>query len=128
MMPAASSDATGPIAERITDRPLYLQDLDRWKRFVTLCRENDIELTVAISPLSQHVASEYDPSDLSRSIDDISRLAPIWDFTDDARVSGDPGLWTDILHFVPEVGRMMLERIFGDQVPPEWEHFGRYRR
>jgi hypothetical protein len=62
------------------------------------------------------------------AIDDISRLAPVWDFTDEARVSSNPGLWTDILHFVPEVGRMILERIFGDPLPPEWEHFGRYRR
>jgi hypothetical protein len=128
MSPTTPSPAGAPIADRVTDQPLYPQDLELWRRFVTLCRENDIELIVAISPLSQHVASEYDPSDLSRAIDDISRIAPVWDFTDDGGISSNPGLWSDILHFVPEVGAMMLERIFGDQLPPEWEHFGRYRR
>jgi hypothetical protein len=127
MTPTTPSPANAPTAERLTDRPLYPQHLELWKRFVALCRENEIELIVAISPLSQHIASEYDSSDLSRAIDDIGRLAPVWDFTGDDRVSSNPSLWSDILHFVPEVGTMMLERIFGDQLPPEWEHFGRYR-
>jgi hypothetical protein len=126
--PTTPPPANTPTAERPTDRPLYPQDLELWRRFVALCRENHIELIVAISPLSQHIESEYDSSDLSKAIDDISRLAPVWDFTGDDQVSSNPALWRDILHFVPEVGARMLERIFGGQVPPEWEHFGRYRR
>jgi hypothetical protein len=128
MTSTAPSPVNAPVADRVTERPLYRQDLELWKRFVALCRDNDIELIVAISPLSQHIASEYDSSDLSRAIDDISRLAPVWDFTGDDRVSSNPILWSDILHFVPEVGAMMLGRIFGDPVPPDWERFGRYRR
>jgi hypothetical protein len=94
---------------------------------VTLCRENDIELIAAIAPLSQHVASEYDPSDLARAVDDLSHLAPVWDFSDDSWVSSNPQFWTDILHFTPDVGRIMLERIAGDQVPPPWKEFGHLR-
>jgi len=117
-----------PIAEKITDRPLYQQHLELWRRFVTLCRENGIELMVAISPLSQHFASEYDPSDLSRAIDDASRLASVWDFTNDDWVSSNPKLWRDYSHFGPEVGRMMLERMFGEPVPPEWGDFGHLKK
>jgi hypothetical protein len=122
------SPPDAPIAEKLTDRPLYPQHLELWRRFVTLCRENSIELMVAISPLSHHFASEYDPSDLSRAIDDINRLAPVWDFTDNGWVSNNPKLWRDDSHFGSEVGRMMVERIFGDPVPPEWEGFGQLKK
>jgi hypothetical protein len=122
------SPADAPIAEKLTDRPLYPQHLELWRRFVTLCREKGIELMVAISPLSHHVASEYDPSDLSRAIDDVNRLASVWDFTNNGWVSNNQKLWLDYSHFGPEVGRMMLERIFGDPMPPEWEGFGHLKK
>jgi hypothetical protein len=120
--------ADAPIAEKVTDRPLYQQDLELWRRFVTLCRESGIELMIATSPLSRVYGSLFDPSDLSRAIDDVSRLASVWDFTNDDRVSSNPKLWNDYIHFGPEVGRMMLERMFGDPVPPEWEGFGHLKK
>jgi hypothetical protein len=126
--PATSAPApAAPVGEKVTDRQLYPQYLELWRSFVTLCRENDIQLIAAIAPISQRVASEYDPADLARAIDDLSHVAPVWDFTNDSRVARGPQFWTDILHFTPEVGKMMLERIFGDPVPPEWKDFGRLR-
>ena len=126
--PMAPSPADSPVIEKPTERPLYPQHLELWRRFVTLCRENNIELVVAISPLSQVIASQYDPSDLARAIDDINRLAPVWDFTDDGWIARDPELWTDVGHFGPEIARMMLARMFGDRVPPEWDGFGHLQK
>jgi hypothetical protein len=113
--------------EKVTARPLYSQHLELWKRFVDLCRDNGIDLIVAISPLSRVFAANFDSADLSAAIDDIVRLAPAWDFTGDDFVSDDPRLWNDPSHFGPEVGRMMTDRMFGRQVPAAWSDFGQLR-
>jgi hypothetical protein len=115
------------VAEKLTEQPLYPQHLALWGQFVDLCRDNGIELIVAISPLSRIFAANYDAADLSTAIDDIVRLAPAWDFTGDDFVADDPRLWNDVSHFGREVGSMMIDRMSGRQVPAAWSNFGQLR-
>jgi len=113
--------------EKITERPLYSLQLDMWRRFVDLCRQHDIRLIATLSPLSRAHESAFDRSDLAKVIDDIVRVAPVWDFTEAGWVAEDRGLWLDTIHFRAEIGRMMIARIFGDSMPPRWTEFGRFR-
>jgi hypothetical protein len=118
----------GPAAlEKITERPLYPRQLDLWRRFVTLSRQHDIRLIAALSPLSRANESTFDRTDLAKVIDDIARVAPVWDFTEAGWVAEDRGLWLDTNHFKAEIGRMMIARIFGEPMPPQWTEFGRFR-
>ena len=114
--------------EKITERPLYAPQLDLWRRFVGLCRQHDIRLIAALSPLSRAKESTFDRADLAKVIDDIARVAPVWDFTEAGWVAEDRGLWLDTIHFKAEIGRMIIARIFGDSMPPQWTEFGRFRR
>ncbi len=112
--------------EKITQRPLYPRQLQQWSRLVELCREHDIALIVALSPLSRANLSTLDRSDLERVIDDIARRTPVWDFTDSGWVADDRSLWLDESHFTEEVGRMIIARVFGDEMPARWAEFGRF--
>jgi hypothetical protein len=116
-----------PALEKVTERPFYQSQIDLWKRFVDLCRQHDIRLIVAMSPLSRPNISQFDRTDLAKVIDDIARVAPVWDFTEAGWVAEDRALWwRDGSHFTPEVGRMIIARIFGDSMPPPWAEFGRF--
>ena len=115
------------VPEKITMRPLYSQQLELWKRFVDLCRQHDIRLIVALSPLRRENESTFDRTDLAKLIDDIARVASVWDFTEAGWVADDRSLWMDGSHFTLEVGRMIVARVFGDRMPPRWADFGHFR-
>lgn len=109
-------------------RAHFGEQLKQLERIVVLCRENGITLAVAISPLHRVIESLYDPAELSRAIDRIAGVVPVWDFTRSDWLSDDPARWLgDTSHFDGVVAAMMLRRMFGEEMPPEWTNFGRLR-
>jgi hypothetical protein len=84
-------------------------------RFLALCREHDIRLTVAFSPLNRNNegASDVQMPDNERIVDTISRRVAVWDFDRPAWLSDRADLWNDVFHFKQPVADMMLQRIFG---------------
>jgi hypothetical protein len=126
--PATAVEAAAPDPlERVTMRPDYLHQLGLLRQIVTLCRKQEIPLVVVTAPLSRQNAAKYDLNDLARAIDDVSRIVPIWDFTNSDWLSDHPELWKDWSHFQPEVGHMMLDRIFGADMPVGWKDFGQHK-
>jgi hypothetical protein len=117
---------TGDQLERVTMRADFPRHIQAFERIVSLCRDNDIELVIATSPLSVEEAAEYNWADMAKAIDIVSRIAPIWDFSDTGHFLDHPELWDDPSHFKPVVADMMLRRIFGESVPEEWKSFGRH--
>jgi hypothetical protein len=133
--PAATADPpaagnvdprTGDQLERVTMRVDFPRHIQALERIVSLCRDNDIELVIATSPLSLEETAEYNWADMAKVIDIVSRIAPIWDFSDTGHLLDRPELWDDPSHFKPVVADMMLRRIFGETVPDGWKSFGRY--
>jgi hypothetical protein len=110
----------GRMFDAITSRPDYARQLRLLRQFVALCQGNGVKLTVAVSPLSRGEAAKYDPAELTKVVADISRIVPVWDFTNSQWMADHPEFWYDSRHFRPELGAMMLARIFGDDVavPP----------
>jgi hypothetical protein len=113
-----------PFAQRVH----FDQQLKQLERIVALCRENGTTLAVAIAPLHRAIESLYDPKELSHALERVSRVVPVWDFTSSDWLSDDPARWLgDNSHFDIVVARMMLRRMFGEEMPPGWNHFGRLR-
>lgn len=120
---AADQEVSGP---RI--RPDLAHQLDLFRRFVTLCRENRIRLVVAFSPLNARNEFAGDPQmpDNERVLAMVAGILPVWDFDRPAWLSARRDLWSDASHFTPAVADMMLQRIFAGAaaVPVD---FGRLR-
>jgi hypothetical protein len=109
----------------VNTRPNLAAHLALVARFVALCRENGIQLTVATTPMRADRSFLYDPADLRDVVERLSRVAPFWDFTAPPWLATDIGYWDDSSHFTPTVAEMMLNRIAGSNAPG---NFGTLRR
>jgi hypothetical protein len=112
---------------RISARPDYGPHLESLKRFVATCREHGIWLVMATAPLNPATIAQYDPADLDWVVGEISRIAPVWDFTTAGQLIDSADLWLDEVHFDSQVADVMLNRIFNGPVPALWAGFGRLR-
>ena len=112
---------------RVIPRHDYQRQLALVGRFVALCRDNGIRLTIALSPLRNSTADLYDRADLAAAAADLARIAPVWDFGSPPWLSERPDLWIDASHFASEVGAMMIRRIHTGTLPPGGEPFGALR-
>ena len=115
-------------AERVSERPRFADDMRSWKRIVALCRDHNIRLITALSPMFPGTLARLDSADVAGVAAQISRLAPVWDFSGPHEPSNRSDLWWSPRHYHDDVARMMLARIFGADVPREWSNFGQSRR
>lgn len=108
----------------VTKRP----DLDRQfamiETFVRLCREAGVKLVVAVTPV-RHSESSLQSGELEAIKARLSRMTDFWDFATPGPISDQPRLWIDEVHYVPEVGTLMMTRMFGGG--PVFPGFGRFR-
>jgi hypothetical protein len=104
----------------VATRPNLTAHLGMVARFVALCRDNGIRLTVATTPMRADAASLHDPADLRNVVARLSEIAPIWDFAAPLRLAGDIAYWDDPSHFKPAIAAMMLERMFGSNAPGDF--------
>jgi hypothetical protein len=81
-------------------------------QFVTLCRSNNIVLTVATSPMSRTNLAGYPAGELETLTEKLNRLSPIWDFASARRLADNPSYWVDFSHFSDAVGLIMIDRMF----------------
>ncbi len=111
--PRASKPAADAQVRRATYRPQLDRRLADLARFVAICRDRGIELTVAISPMTRSSLDNYGVTELSDIVDRINRIAPVWDFSAPGTVQEGPDFWRDSSHYVPAVALMMIDRMFG---------------
>jgi len=117
VLASGDAPATGLL---VTTRPNLAAHLGLVARFVALCRDNGIQLTVATTPMRADAASLHDPADLRNVVQRLSEIVPIWDFAAPLRLSADIAYWDDPSHFKPAVAAMMLERMFGPNAPRDF--------
>jgi hypothetical protein len=87
--------------------------LDLLARFVALCRQHDLRLAIAFSPLNRQNVRDDQAPDAARIVETVARVTPVWDFDRPAWLSDRPDLWMDFSHYSPEVATMMMQRILG---------------
>jgi hypothetical protein len=87
--------------------------LDLLARLVALCRQHDVRLIIAFSPLSRRDVRDDQVPDTERIVAEVARVAPVWDFGRPAWLSDRPDLWQDASHYSTAVATMMTQRIFG---------------
>jgi hypothetical protein len=121
----AVAGLSAPPAEPTAARPDLDRQLKLLERFVELCRENDVRLVVALSPLSEQSMRGHTGPEIDGIVDRIARITPAWDFGRPQWLSQRPELWADKvqIHFVASIGTMMIDRIFGARADPP-EDFG----
>jgi hypothetical protein len=105
-------------------RPAFARELEMLRAFVAICRANQIDIVVAFSPLHKAVADGLDESAAADAVRRITAIVPVWDFGHPQWLSDAPELWSDMGHFTPAVGRMMLERIYADRPVAQHPDFG----
>lgn len=95
-------------------------DLDRQlallQRLVALCRENQIRLTVAISPLRALNLDLNGRAEIDALTERLSRITPLYDFNAVPLIADKDEYWLDNSHFNERAGAMMLGRIFGTDI------------
>jgi hypothetical protein len=122
-----------PVGETLeeTNAPEIRSDLARQlkllARFVLLCREHDVRLLIAFSPLNRQNVSDHQAPDNERIVDQVARITPVWDFGRPGWLSDRPDLWLDFSHYSPTVGTMMIDRVFGAKSSAPAD-FGQLRR
>jgi hypothetical protein len=99
-------------------------DLDRQlallQRLVALCRENQIRLTVAISPLQAWNLDLNGRAEINELTQRLSRITPLFDFNAVPLIADKDEYWLDNSHFDQKAGAMMLARIFGTGTDVGW--------
>jgi hypothetical protein len=118
---AASTNGSGS-SERfrsywITSRPDLERQLVMVETFVRLCKQYGVKLTVATTPLQRVNIDSYRPGELEAIGERLNRITDIWDFASPGPVTDKSGVWLDYAHFRPQVGAMMVARIFGGDAP-----------
>jgi hypothetical protein len=81
--------------------------------FAALCREHDVRLVIAFSPLNRQNVGDDQAPDNERIVEAVARLVPVWDFGRPAWLSERADLWLDFSHYSTAVATMMTQRIFG---------------
>src|SRR5262249_10241858 len=97
----------------VATRPNLATHVELVRQFAALCRGNGINLTGATTPMRAATRSLYEPQDLRDVAERLSRVVPLWDFTEGDRIATNPKFWDDSSHFKGSVAGMMLARIYG---------------
>jgi len=108
------------------ERPDLARQISYLAQFVEFCRNNNVALTVATSPMSRANMEGYPDGELEALTERLNRLTPIWDFSSPKWLADNPNYWADFSHFSDAVGLLMLDRMFlGNSSAPA--DFGRLR-
>lgn len=105
-------------------RPDLEKQMNQLTRFVGLCRENDIRLTVALSPLIRQNLDVHEPGSIEGLTNRISAITPVWNFNSPPLIADKRGYWLDFSHFDGAAGALMVNRMFGHANPPDFAKFG----
>ncbi|MEW6767013.1 MAG: hypothetical protein AB1342_03180 [Pseudomonadota bacterium] len=108
-------------------RPDLERQLVALKRFVELCRENNVQLKVAVNPIIDQNLDWHEPGVIDGLIARLAAVTPLWDFNAPPLVAKRHEFWLDFSHFDAATGTMMINRMFGTPNPPEFAEFGKLR-
>ena len=123
----ASDDALQLLRKRMSVKPFLEAQLRDLAKFVSICRQNGIELTVAVDPLHKENQLLFLPGHLQDMVSHIAELTPVWNFESPAWLASNPAYWFEHSHFKPEVATLMLRRMYanGSGVPDDFGHLRR---
>lgn len=106
--------------------PFVEECLSSIRRIKALCEENDINLTIIISPLYHTELTMYYGPDVLYFLGELAEITPFWDFSGYTSVSLEPRYFYDYAHFRNAVGNMMLAKMFSDDRIYVPDDFGFY--
>lgn len=108
-------------------RPDFERQAAFLERFVVICRDRGIRLTVAMSPLVRQNLDGHEPGMIDQLVEKVSKITPLWDFNSPPMVADRHEYWLDFSHFDGTTGTLMINRMFAGNNPPTFADFGRKR-
>ncbi|MBN9582689.1 MAG: hypothetical protein J0G37_14455 [Afipia sp.] len=125
-LPVEPTDAAARVRSHwVTRRPNLDRHFALLEKFVQLCAEHGVQLTVATTPIERSKLDSFTPGDLEAVRERLNRITDLWDFSMPGLVSDRPELWIDTGHYKPAIGTMMIVRMFGGSAPV-FPGFGRF--
>jgi hypothetical protein len=106
-------------------RPDMDRQLGMLQKFVELCAANNVQLAVAVSPMTRKNLDTHEAGYLDKLSTRLSRVVSLFDFNAAFILADRPRFWEDFSHFDDEVAAIMLNRVFS---PSEPSGFGLYRK
>lgn len=105
---------------------------DYWQtpfsKIVGFCNENNINLTVFITPETYDLYRTYDQTSAKKARQDLSKFVSFYDFAGKNEVTTNYDYFFDHYHFNEYTSLLIMDRIFNQnpQNPPKIENFGIY--
>ncbi len=90
-----------------------------------LCDENDVKLTVILSPVNKNKWEKYDSEKTAKYKNELAKVTDYWDFSYTS-VSDDDRYFYDLSRFRNSTGDMVLAKIFNDDTVYYPADFGEY--
>lgn len=84
------------------------------RQLIDLCKRHDIRITFFINPMNDnwYRCEDIVLMNLARAV--LAGMSSYWDFSGGSSITKDNFNFYDITHYRPEIGHMMVSRIFGD--------------
>lgn len=96
---------------------LRLEDaIKEMEELVSLCRDNNIKLTVITNPLYYLTFERSSENGYLKYLEELSKVTGFYNFSCLSDINTNYLNYYETSHFTPEVGRIMLETCFGDRV------------
>jgi hypothetical protein len=80
-------------------RPDLENQLSKLERFVSLCRDNGVQLTIATSPMIRENLDLHEPGMIDALAERICEIAPLWDFNSPPLIARKE-YWVDVSHLI----------------------------
>jgi hypothetical protein len=96
----------------IPDKDLVIQSV--W-RIQNKCLDNNVKLTVLISPNSVYDLSFVESYSFWDFLKNLTEIVPYYNFNGYSAINYNPYNYTDLVHYRKEIGDKMLSIIFGEE-------------
>lgn len=85
------------------------------EKIKTLCDKKNITFMLILDPVSDDELSTYNRDDLAQYWKELAHISDFWDFCGNTSISYDDRYFYDTYHFRTAVGKMMLNKIAGNE-------------
>ena len=96
------------------------------KRIKELCRENNINLIIFITPHNQNLTDWFVIDDYMNFLEEMAKIVDYYDFSGYNSVTTNNCYYMEMSHYIPYLAKLVAARIFNDNSINVPEDFGKH--